>query len=175
MKKKTFTTSQIICILLVAALVLSVVALICAESKNTDLKEDDQALQTQPEDIPIQEEVLPAESYCTLVIDTWSAKDGILTIGTFAQAVLSENVGASARLEFWKDEAVLSSQPITLEPGEAAGVYEADVTAQFEIPEITTADDLQLWLVVELENGQVLDSCGAGWYLEDEQLMLITG
>ena len=183
MKKKSLTICLIVCAVLAAALLLSVVALASSKPDPSAPENEEQVLQDQP--LPEQPDaptgqiefipIVPEESYCTLVIDTWSVEDGILTASTFLQAVMSESSDFTARVELLNGDVVLAAHPVTLDAGEAGGIYEADVTVQFEIPELSAEDELQLWLVVEPAGGDALYYCGADWYLEDGTLMLITG
>lgn len=194
MKKKAYTISLIVCVILAAALLLSVIALVSAKSKVKAsseqvltlikrvqaLEEENQTLQAQldAQSSAVQAEVTPVDTedfYCTLMVDTWEVKDGKLTADTFAQAVLSEGVNFSAQIELWRGDAVLASQDVILDIGEADGVFESDVKVAFQIPEIGADEELQLWLMVEPVGSEALFACGAGWYLEDGVLMLITG
>ena len=81
----------------------------------------------------------------------------------------------SARLELWKGDAVYSSQPVTLNATEADTVFEANLSTSFRIPELSSGEELQLWLMVEPEGSEALFACAAGWYLENGELMIITG
>lgn len=198
MNKKTNTIFLIVCAVLAVALLLSVTALTSAKSEAKAateqvrtliervqaLEEHNQTLQAQLDakstvlDIP-QIESAPVNTddfYCTLAIDAWSAKNGILAVDAFAQAVLAEGVNFTAQLELWRGDAVLESQEILLDIGEAEGIFEADITgAAFQLPEIDAEEELQLWLMVKPSGSEALFTCGAGWYLEEGQLMLITG
>ena len=102
-------------------------------------------------------------------------QDNILTIDAFGQAFLPGADHFEARIDFWKGNDVLESKPLTLNPGEGADSYEAEVAVDFEIPELGADEQLQIWLIVELGEADVVYSCGASWYLEGDQLMLITG
>lgn len=185
----------VLCAVLAAALLLSVTALIFEKSETKaaeqyidfltaqvqTLEEQNQALQLQLSYQGIMWEPIGSESpaeeepYCTLVIDTWTVEDHILSVNTFAQAVLPADVPFSARLELWHGSAVLESHALSLEPGEAAGIFEADAAAQFEIPALGADEELQLWLVVEPAGSHPLSAYGAGWHLENEQLVYIAG
>lgn len=177
MKQKKYPISAIVCIILAVALLMSVIALISAKSEISALKDENLALQAKLESSSAQTQITPVisdERYCTLIIDTWSVQGDILSAGTFVQAVIPNVSDYTAQIELWKGNNVLDSMPVTLEPGEEAGIYETDVSVEFEIPEITADEELQLWLTIDLGD-EVIYSCGAGWYLENDQLMLITG
>ena len=195
MKKNGLLFSLIACVLLAAALLLSVTALIAAKSEAKAASEQVQALTGQIQTLEEQNqalrlqlsyqnatwfptEELPAygEAYdCTLMVDGWEKEGGTLKVSVFAQAFLEEDVPFTARLELRRGDAVLESQPVTLDTGEAAGSFEAEVTVSFSMPEIGADEELQLWLAVQSAGSDPLFACGAGWYLEDGQLMLITG
>ena len=65
---------------------------------------------------------------------------------------------------------------LTMEPGEADGVYVADVMdIRFDIPDLAGGQELSLWLEVELSNNTVAQAYGVSWFAEDGQLYLITG
>ena len=177
MKKNTPTIYLIACVILAAALLVSVIALVSAQSQVKELKAQVQSLQGQ---LSVdQSYVVPArpeDYYCNLVVDTWSVASDTLTVDAYAQAALSVNVAATAQLELRLGDTVLQTIALELEAGEAAGMHEADITnAAFAIPSLGADDELQLWLTVCPENGEPFSTCGAGWYPEDGQLMLITG
>ena len=194
MKLKTPTLFLIICLILATALLLSVISLVSAKSDVAALEEQIRTLEDQNHQLTALNQTLQAQIdaqsnmiqtvvdpvdtedfYCTLVVDTWEVKDSTLTVHTFAQAVLAESVKSNAQIELWRGETVLASQPIALDLGEADGVFEADASVSFELPEIEADEELQLWLMVEPAGSDALFACGAGWYLEDGQLMIITG
>lgn len=83
---------------------------------------------------------------------------------------------ASARLVLRLEEAEVGSVNLTMEPGEADGVYVADVMdIRFDIPDLAGGQELSLWLEVELSNNTVAQAYGVSWFAEDGQLYLITG
>ena len=198
MKKNTLTLTLILCAVLAAALLLTGISLTKANAALEDaqaqiqsltaqvqaLEQQNQSLQAQPDSqsttaSPIQTQTTPVDTtdfYCTLVIDDWTVQNGILAVDAFAQAYLDERIKFSAQLELWRGDAVLEAQEVLLDLGEAEGMFEADIVgAAFSLPEITVGEELQLWLMVKPSGSNALFSCGAGWYLEDGQLMLITG
>lgn len=198
MKKNALTITLILCVVLAAALLLTGISLIKANAALAEadsqiqaltaqvqaLEQQNQSLQAQPDDqtaaaTPIQTQAVPvdpADFYCSLVIDNWTAQNGILAVDAFAQAYLDESIKFSAQLELWRGDAVLESHDILLDIGEAEGMFEADIVgAAFTLPEITADEELQLWLMVKPSGSDAIFSCGAGWYLEEGQLMLITG
>lgn len=196
MEKKTVKIPQILCIVLAAALLLSLLALVSAKSDATQLEEQvrmlnehiqtlelqNQAMQTQLEASGIFEDPMDFDDmeedgdYSTLTIDSWLAADGKLTVSGYVYVGMFSDTLSGAQLELWRGDAVLHSIPLTLEIGEAEDVYEGElIDVSFAIPEIGSDEELQLWLVVEPANGNPVFTCGAGWYLENGRLMLITG
>lgn len=176
MKKKTLTLILIICAVL-AVILVSVMALVAAN--NTPASEgDDVSVQSQQEttsDLDPAQLLDSTHPNCILVLNGWEAKNNVLTVDAFAMAFLPGAAQFEARLDFWKNNEVLTSKPLVLTPGEGADSYEAEVVADFAIPELGANDQLQVWLIVELGDADVVYSCAASWYLEDGQLMLITG
>lgn len=178
MKQKSLTISLLVCAVLAAALLLSVVALISAKSEISALEDQVHALSAQLDaasNQTVSVNAIPEGDYCTLIIEKWSAENGILTVDALAQAALPANTNAQARIELWDKTDILSSQPFTLDARKELGIYEAETTVQFELPKMDEGDELQLWLIVEPEGGLDIFSCGAGFYLEDGQVMIIAG
>ena len=198
MKKNALTITLILCAVLAAALLLTGISLVTAKAEIKDaqaqiqfltaqvqaLEQQNQSLQAQPDNqttavppVQTQTSTVDAEDfYCTLVIDDWTVQNGILAVDAFAQAYLDTNIKSTAQIELWRGDAVLETQEILLDIGEAEGMFEADIVgAAFTLPEITAGEELQLWLMVKPSGSDALFSCGAGWYLEDGQLMIITG
>lgn len=195
MKKNTLTITLILCAVLAAALLLTGISLVKAKAEVKDaqaqiqsltaqvqaLEQRNQSLQARPATAtsPVQTEITPInpeDFYCTLVIDNWTVQNGILAVDAFAQAYLDENIKFSAQIELWRGDTVLETQEVLLDIGEAEGMFEADIVgAAFTLPEITAGEELQLWLMVKPSGNDALFCCGAGWYLEDGQLLLITG
>ena len=175
MKRKSLTIALIIGVVL-AALLLGIIALIAAKNDTPNSVNLNQATEAQGGSTHKEMIVDPtANDYCALSIDNWSAENGVLTINAFAQAVLSTDATASARIEMWTETATLATYPITLHAGEEPNIYETDVSLQFEIPELKADEELQLWFIIDLSDGTVVFSSDAGFYMEDGQLMIIAG
>ena len=190
MKKKISVFFPILCLILIAALVVSFFLLRAAKSdvaalekqitkltaENQQLSSINLALQIQVDSLTADPSDISADgSYCSLFVDSWTVKNNTLTVDGFAQAVFADHVNFDAKLEIWKDDEVLSSQDITLTTDGADSIYEANVSVKFEIPQISPEEELELWLMVAPAGGTPLFSCGAGWYLENGQLMIIAG
>ena len=188
MQKKVFTISLLLCVILAAALLLSVVSLVSARSEIAALTEQVHALEEQNQQLrtqmvaaepPIQTDITATDLtsyYCTLTVDSWSIEGNTLTVSALAYANLPGCTKANAQLELWLGSTVLQGSSVTLDIGEADGVFEAEITnASFTIPEISSDEELHLWLTVEPMNNQPVFVCGASWYTENGQLMLIAG
>jgi len=120
-------------------------------------------------------------SYCNLIIDHWESDQENLNIVTaYAQAIVSSNAPSAqaerARLVLKLNGQELSSVEITLAPGESSESLESDVkNISFSIPNLSTGDELELWLVVTLPGNIAISGYGASWYREGGMLHLISG
>ena len=121
------------------------------------------------------------ESYCNLVVDQWEAFGDQLTINTaYAQAVIVSNASLAmadrSRLVLRLDDQEVSTYDITLDHGESSESLEADLkNITFQIPDLGTQDELELWLEVTLPGNITVSGYGASWYQEGGMLHLITG
>ena len=187
MKEKLYPA---LCILLAAALALTVGLLISAKTEAAAaveqlqilsgrlqmLEEENTALRLQQSFQGVQWMPMEESDYhCTLLVESWAEADGNLTVDAFAQITLAPDAACDARLELRLGEQIISKVPVTLGSGEAAGIFEADVSAAFQIPAISDGEELQLWLIAESDCCDPLSACGAGWYLEKGEWVLITG
>lgn len=189
MKKKISIIFPVISLLLAAALAVSVFALISVKSDVAALEqqvlkltEDKQQLEALNRLLQMQTsapaengEAITEEPYCTMYVDSWSLENNLLTVDTFAQAYLPAGGDFIAKAEIWKDDQVLTSQSIVLEPGESVSSYEASATVKFDMSELLHHEEFELWLMVAPANGSPLFYCAGGWYLENGQLMVIAG
>lgn len=191
MKKKTPFLSVIICLVLIAALVLSVLSLREAKSnlavleaqlrslqeENQQLSNLNEALRLQLDSYFLSQNGTPyvEEDYCSLIVENWSVANSTLTVEALAQVFFTLPTEFSATLELWRGDAVLSSQPVTLNATEADTVYEATLCASFAFPTIKDGEELQLCLMIQPTAGDAIYAYGAGWYLQNGELMVITG
>ncbi|MBQ7801882.1 MAG: hypothetical protein IJ375_06135 [Oscillospiraceae bacterium] len=120
-------------------------------------------------------------AYCNLLVDSWKFESGTLTItGGYAQVQLPQiGDGAQnapeAELLLVLNGADLGRCELELAAGEGTGGYEAELTgASFEVPELGEGDLLELWLNAGIGGG-TQSVCGAEWYLEEGQLLLMAG
>ena len=192
MKKKRNLPLLILNLLLLAALAVSLfflhtvkadlkvlqVQLLELTEENTRLNNLNYALQLQLDNQFLQDSGASSyveEDYCALMIAQWSEQDGILSFDAQAEVFLTAPAEITARLELWRGDAVYASQPITLTKADSDTAYQSAFSASFQIPAITEDEELQLWLMVELDSGESLFACAASWVLEDGELALITG
>ena len=194
MKKKFLVVFQILSIFLAAALLLSVVALVRSGSEKATLEEQVQTLRAEVEELQARNqelnaqlnswgiqsgeygEIKPEFDYSSLEIDSWSENSGMLTVSGYIHVGMFSDKLSSARLELWKGDVVLQSLPLQLQESEAEDVYEKELAdISFQIPDLSSNEELQLWLVMESASGNIVFTFGAGWYQEDGHLLLITG
>ena len=120
-------------------------------------------------------------SYCNLIVDQWEASGEELTIQTaYAQAVVMSNASAAtaerSRLVLRMGGMEVSTYDVTLNPGESSESLEADLEdITFQIPDLDSDDELELWLEVTLPGNIIVSGYGASWYQEGGQLHLISG
>jgi len=194
MKKRKTRISPvlIVCIfLLAAALVLSLLGLRSAKAElaattkqleilvaeNEQLNNLNQALRLQLDSqfLGGSGSTYFEEDYCSLLVDNWSVTDGMLSFDAFAQVFLTAPVNFTTRIELWRGDTVFSSQAVTVDPTEADTIFEGNISATLEMPEISAEEELQLWLMAQTENGDTFFACAATWMLEGDNLVLITG
>lgn len=182
-KKQIFRIACILCIVLAAALLLSVIGLISANAKVAALEEEVAALNTHIQAMEMQlnaQDFLAGQEddvdYATLSIDSWTTEGDNLLVSGYAFVGLFSDTIMGAQLELRRGEILLQSIPVMLDIGEAENVYEAAlVNTSFRIPQMSNNEELQLWLVVTPTNSAPISAYGAGWYVEDGSLMLIAG
>lgn len=145
--------------------------------------------------IPLSTAEEPMDPYCVHLEDSLSAYANllvsdftteedrlVLTVGfaeTQVPMLTADGVVpavVSARLVLQLDEEEVASENIAMEPGEADGIYVADVEGiRFDIPELSADQELSLWLEVELSNGTVARGYGVSWFSDGRELYLISG
>ena len=145
--------------------------------------------------IPLSTVEEPMEPYCVYLEDSLSAYANLL-VSVFAveenQLVLSAGFAemqvpmltadgvvpavVSARLVLQLDEEEMACENIAMEPGEADGIYVADLDGiRFDLPKLTADQEISLWLEVELSDGTIALGYGVSWFSDGRELYLITG
>jgi len=187
MKTKKTTIFLIVCVLLSAALLLSVISLVNTKSDVKELEAEVLELAEANQQLSLLNQALQAqlsgeivgssegEFYCALSVDDWSQKKSVLTVDAFAQAFLPADAQPTGRIELWRGSTVVDNQPLTLTANAVDGSFEAEVSLTFDIPALEPGEEMELWLIVETPGHNTLFTCGAGWYSEAGQLMIIAG
>lgn len=179
MKKNIPSLLALICALLTLA--VSLVCLVSLKNTKEELSARIAGLETQVarlgEEVgnsaPVSEEV-PGLS-CSLLVDSWSADGGVLTADFFAVARLEAGLTVSlARLYLFCGEQ-LQIRDIEMDSGEGENCFEANLPGTvFELPAMESGDELTLELAVTCTGGQIIHA-RVSWYLEDGQLLLVSG
>lgn len=134
------------------------------------------------EDLPVYLESSLA-SYCNMMVDSWLDDGSAVTLTSAyvqvqlprlsAQGVLTAK---KAQLVLYRNSQEVSRTDITLQPGEAAGSYEMELSDQtLPLPEMAEDDYLDLWLEVTLSDGRTLSTAGASWFNSPDGLFLVVG
>ena len=133
-------------------------------------------------DLPVYLESSLA-SYCNMMVDSWLDDGASVTLTSAYIQVQLPRLSAEGALTAEKAQLVLycnsqevSRTDIALQPGEAAGSYELEVTDQtVSLPELAEDDYLDLWLEITLSDGRTLSTAGASWYNGPDGLFLVVG
>jgi len=152
------------------------------EHLHASVQQEIEALRA-PTEIPPVETAPPAaatESYCNLIIGSWSFEHDALMIHSACAQVMSETAmpdSAVLVLVFNGDPRI--STPIVLTPGEGSGSYVKEMDNQiFNLPEHSHSaegDLIELRLEVSLADGQVLSADGGSWEFSAGELGMIAG
>ena len=123
-------------------------------------------------------------TYGNIIVDNWEGNEDELTlVSGFIQVQLpritstGEEVDVSqVNLVFQLNGSEIQRKPLDLPAGEGEGSYElAFQNISFDMPEMESDYQLDLWLEVSLTNGQTISSSGGSWYHSDEGLMMVVG
>lgn len=123
-------------------------------------------------------------TYCNLLVGGWEADGDALNITTLHLELqlpqLSPDGAAvacqEARLVLYHGDAEADGQLLTLVPGEGTNALTLEeALPPFTLPELADGDQLALWLEVTLSDGRTERVCGAEWYQENGELLLVAG
>lgn len=123
-------------------------------------------------------------TYCNLMVADWELEKDNLRITTAHLEVQLPQLSPvdnaitcqEARLVLYHGGSEAASRILTLVPGEGTNALTMDdSTPEFYLPELNDGDELSLWLEVALSDGRSERICGAEWYLENGELMLVAG
>lgn len=171
MKKNILSITALACAVLALAFSIFAVVSVQHQSKKTE-----QLLAASGQTATIQ---LPGSGAdCSLLISDWAVDGDTLTISDLRASVwLSDSVTCrEARLVLYRLDEELDRRTLTLIPGEADGVLVHNGPApDLTLPELTQGDELSLWLELDLSDGTAEHTCGAQWYLDNGQLLLVAG
>ena len=134
------------------------------------------------EDLPVYLET-SLTSYCNMMVDSWLDDGSVITLtSAYIQAQLprlsaeGELAAEKAQLVLYCNSEEVSRTDIVLQPGEAAGSYELELTAQtIALPDMVEDDYLDLWLEITLSDGRTMSTTGASWFNSPDGLFLVVG
>lgn len=121
--------------------------------------------------------------YGNIIVDNWDGDEDTLTLTSgFIQVQLPRISNGSevdlqkANLVFQLNGSEIQRRPLDLPAGEGEGSYElAFQDISFDMPEMESDYQLDLWLEVSLTDGQTITSSGGSWYHSTDGLMMVVG
>ena len=120
-------------------------------------------------------------AYCNLVVDGWYVQDNALTLEVCYAQIQTPRLGGAltcdrARLVVRHGSSELAEFPISPVADAEAGSYACDVTdACFPLPQLAEGAEVELWLEATLNNGQVLSTNAATWYVMHNGFSMAAG
>lgn len=123
-------------------------------------------------------------TYCNLLVGDWELDADTLKLTSLHLEVQlpqlspagAEVTCREARLALYLDGSEADRKILELVPGEATNALTLEGPApQFPLPELADGDQLALWLEIDLSDGRTERVCGAEWYLENGELLLVAG
>lgn len=167
MKKNLLSIAALGCAVL--ALIGSIVACVSTQKLRSEWNAAQRSAQTS---------AVAPEVSCTLLIRDWSLSGNILDISSlYVDVQLPENVTCQeSYLAIYRMDELLDRNALELTAGEAANVWTLDGSyTGIVLPELAQDDELSLWLELTFADGTSVQQCGAQWYLENGQLLLVAG
>ena len=153
---------------------------------NADGSQSEVALNT-PENIADEALVNLGSSlsaYANLVVEDWEATASTLNINSgYMQAQMPRlTFGdqapevSTAALVLKLNDAEVSRQAVTLSAGEGEGSFESVIDGySFSMPAMEEDYQLDLWLEITLNTGNVVSVAGGSWYNSEGALQLVVG
>lgn len=139
-------------------------------------------------DNPIYDTLVNIESsliaYCNLFVADWSESEGMLNITAgYVQVQLPQITAAGTEVDYQNAQLVfclngnaIETQTLDLPKGEGEGSYETALTSvSFHMPEMEDDYQLDLYLNVNLTNGETISAGGGSWYYNNETLNMLVG
>jgi len=122
-------------------------------------------------------------AYGNVIVDRWEGDENTLTLNAgFIQVQLPRisNGGKAdlqkAALVFQLNGSEIQRRALDLPAGEGEGSYElAFENISFDMPEMESDYQLDLWLEITLTDSQVITSSGGSWYHSADGLMMVVG
>lgn len=123
-------------------------------------------------------------AYGNIIVDNWSGDAKTITLDSgFVQVQMPRLTagGEAARLQeanlvFQLNGQEIQRRKLELPEGEGDGSYELAFTnISFDMPQMESDYQLDLWLVVTLTDGQSIQAPGGSWYHSDQGLMMVVG
>lgn len=122
-------------------------------------------------------------AYGNIIVDKWEGDKDTLTLNSgFIQVQLPRISNGSdadldkASLVFQLNGSEIQRRPLDLPAGEGEGSYElAFENISFDMPEMESDYQLDLWLEITLTDGQMITSSAGSWYHSDDGLMMVVG
>lgn len=123
-------------------------------------------------------------AYGNIIVDRWEGDTDTLTLNAgFIQVQLPRISATGGDVDLQKADLVfqlngseIQRRPLELPAGEGEGSYElAFENISFDMPEMESDYQLDLWLEVTLTDSQVISSSGGSWYHSDQGLMMVVG
>ena len=112
---------------------------------------------------------------CNLLVDGWTADESTLTADIFAVAQLEEGLEASQAQLYLSCGGQAQTRDIEMLPGEGENCFEANLPGiAFDLPAMEEGDELTLELIVTFTGGRNIHA-RVSWYLEDGELVLVSG
>ena len=123
-------------------------------------------------------------AYGNIIVDRWEGDKDTLTLNSGFIQVQLPRISATggdadlqkANLVFQLNGNEIQRRPLELPAGEGEGSYElAFENISFDMPEMESDYQLDLWLEITLTDGQVITSSAGSWYHSDDGLMMVVG
>lgn len=123
-------------------------------------------------------------AYANMIVEDWVSANGSLVINSgYIQAQMPRLAAGGAASSVVKAELVLhlngeevGRQEVALTAGEGDNSFEAAINGNsFTIPTMEDDHQLDLWLEITLNNGNVISASGGSWYSNAGQLQLVVG
>ena len=165
MKKNLTSVAALVCALL--TLIIALFCLVAMRRTSEELSSRIAALEAQVAQLRNQTEpsdVQLPDISCNLLVDSWTADEGILTTDLFAVAQLYLICGDQTQV-----------RDIEMQPGEGENSFEANLPGfVFDLPEPESGDELILELITTYTGGRTIHA-RVNWYFEDGMLELVSG